>query len=464
MASKSLVIIGAGPGGYTAAFRAADLGMQVTLIDSSARLGGVCLNKGCIPSKALLHLAKLIHETNEAGKWGLNFGKPEIDLDGIRNWKNSILAKMTKGLALLQKQRGIRFIQGQARFQSSHSIKVENETLDFDAGLIAVGSRPVIPDIFKWLDGFTLESTLALELDEIPKRLLVVGGGYIGLEMGTVYAALGSRVTVVEMMQGLLPGVDRDLVRPLHSRLRKEFENIFLGTEVTQLIRGEKDVKASFGGEGAPKEQDFDRILLAVGREPNSDSLGLEKTGVELDEKGFIRVDSQYETKDPGIFAIGDVIGGAQLAHKASHEAKIAIQAVAGRVQPAAKPSPIPAVIFTHPEIAWCGMTETEAERAGFPVEIAKLPLGVSARLQTMGGGDGLVKLMIDPESKRILGGGLVGPGVGELIGEVALAIQKKATVHDLAEVIHPHPTLSEALGEAADHFLGQAVHVYKKR
>jgi dihydrolipoyl dehydrogenase len=463
MSEQNLLIIGGGPGGYAAAFLAADKGMQVTLVDEEKQLGGVCLLRGCIPSKTLLHLAKLISEVRHAGNWGLQFGEPAIDIDKLRAWKEQVTGNLTGGLAQLCKQRGIQRIQGRAIFENSGSVRVEGHgALSFDRAIIAVGSRPIIPGDWTEVGSRLMDSTGALELEDIPERLLVIGGGYIGLEMGTVYAALGSKVTVVEMTDGLLQGADRDLVRILQARLKKEFDAIHLNTRVTAIKDAGSCLKVGLRGSGEPEEMEFDRALVSVGRQPNTSDLGLESTQVEVDDKGFVKADSKGRTADPSIFAIGDVVGGAMLAHKASHEAKRAIDGLLGE-SPAEDSLLIPAVVFTDPEIAWCGLTELEAKEKGIEIAIAKFPWGASGRAGTLGRNDGATKLIIDPKTDRILGVGLVGIGVGDLISEAALAIRLKATATDLAETVHPHPTLSETLMEAAEVYLGRSTHQYKK-
>ncbi len=464
MSEQKLLILGGGPGGYAAAFLAADKGMQVTLVDEEKQLGGVCLLRGCIPSKTLLHLAKLISEAKHAGDWGVHFGKLTLDIGKIRAWKEKVTGDFTGGLAQLCKQRGIQWIQGRAVFEDSHSVRVEGHgALSFDRALIAVGSRPIIPKDWTGVGSRLMDSTGALELEEIPERLLVIGGGYIGLEMGTVYAALGSQVTVVEMTDGLLQGADRDLVRILQARLKKEFEAIHLNTRVTAIKDAGACLKVVLEGTGGePEEVEFDRVLVSVGRQPNTSDLGLENTQVEMDDKGFVKADPKGRTADPSIFAIGDVVGGAMLAHKASHEAKRTVDSLLGD-SPADDSLVIPAVIFTNPEIAWCGLTELEAKQKGIEVAIAKFPWGASGRAGTLGRNDGATKLIIDPKTDRILGAGMVGVGVGDLISEAALAIRLKATAADLAETVHPHPTLSETLMEAAEVYLGRSTHQYKK-
>lgn len=461
MSAKNILVVGAGPGGYAAAFLAADSGMKVTLVDPSAQPGGVCLHRGCIPSKTLLHLARLISETRQAKAWGLDFGDPRIDLASIRNWKSQVIDQMASGLVALSKQRKITLVAGHAVFKNSHTVLVSGkEELTFDHAILAVGSVPVVPKEFASINSSrVLDSTSALELQDIPQRLLIVGGGYIGLEMGTFYAALGSKVTVVEMLDGLLPGVDRDLVRPVQSRLSKEFAAIHLNAKVKSLTETAEGLKVVF--EGLP-DQVFDRVLVSVGRRPNSNGIGLENTKVELDERGFVKVDKKQRTADPSISAIGDVVGGAMLAHKASHEGKMAVEALAGKSH--GKHTVVPAVVFTDPEIAWCGLTETEAKSSGKEIIVSKVLWGASGRATTLGRTDGATKLILEPETGRILGVGIVGVGAGELIAEGVLAVEMGARAEDLGGTMHPHPTLSETLMESAELFLGKATHVYKRR
>lgn len=461
MSAKNILVVGAGPGGYAAAFLAADLGMKVTLVDPSAQPGGVCLHRGCIPSKTLLHLARLISETRQAKAWGLDFGEPRIDLASIRNWKSQVVNQMASGLVALSKQRKITLVAGHAVFKNSHTVLVSGKKeLTFDHAILAVGSVPVVPKEFASINSSrVLDSTSALELQDIPQRLLIVGGGYIGLEMGTFYAALGSKVTVVEMLDGLLPGVDRDLVRPVQSRLSKEFAAIHLNAKVQSLTETAEGLKVVF--EGLP-DQVFDRVLVSVGRRPNSNGIGLENTKVELDERGFVKVDKKQRTADPSISAIGDVVGGAMLAHKASHEGKIAVEALAGKSH--GKHVVVPAVVFTDPEIAWCGLTEAEAKSSGKEIIVSKVLWGASGRATTLGRTDGATKLILEPETGRILGVGIVGVGAGELIAEGALAVEMGVHAEDLGGTMHPHPTLSETLMESAELFLGKATHVYKRR
>jgi dihydrolipoamide dehydrogenase len=460
MSTKKLVVLGGGPGGYAAAFLAADKGIDVTLIDAGKKPGGVCLYRGCIPSKTLLHLAHLINETKEAKTWGIDFGKPKIDLDAVRNRKNKIIDKMATGLAQLCKQRKVEFVSGKGVFKEPQIIEVNDKLYPFDHCILATGSSPIQP----FQNGLNLiDSTGALDLESIPEKLLVIGGGYIGLEIGSVYAALGSQVTVVEMMEGLLNGVDRDLVRPLQHRIKNQFEEIYLSTKVSEIKQVESKTHVTIENESGTTQKVFDRILVSVGRAPNTDGLGLEKTQVKLNKKGFVIVDSQQKTSDPNISAIGDVVGGAMLAHKAAHEAKVAVEVIDGESSDFNNRI-IPAVVFTDPEIAWAGLTETEALAQGRKVSIAKFPWGASGRAQTLGRCEGMTKLIIDPESEKIVGVGLTGAGVGELIAEGVLAIETGTKAKDLALSIHPHPTLSETLMEAADVFYGTAIHIHKRK
>ena len=463
MSREHLVILGAGPGGYTAAFLAADRGMKVTLVDAQKSPGGVCLHKGCIPSKALLHVAGNINESRLAKEWGVDFGDPTIDLDRLRNWKEGVLLKMSGGLTMLCKQRGVNYIHGSAAFKDSHTITVSGrDPLEFDHCILATGSRPALPKLFQEGGPRIMDSTAALTLSDIPQRLLVVGGGYIGLEMGSVYAALGSRVCVVEMTNELLPSVDRDLVRPLQGKLSKDFEAIHLNTLVTSVVAEGNSVSVIMKSGEETVEETFDRILVSVGRCPNSDAIGLNNTEVELDENGFVKVDEKQKTTDSSILGIGDVVGGPMLAHKASYEARVAVEGLAGEET---RPSnrTVPAVVFTDPEIAWCGLTESDARLKGEKVEIARFPWAASGRAQALGRTNGISKLVLEAGTGRVLGVGIVGHGAGELIAEGVLAIEMGATAKDLAHTIHPHPTLSETLMEAAEVFFGTATHIHKR-
>lgn len=463
-----VAVIGAGPGGYAAAFRAADLGLRTTLIDPEANPGGVCLYRGCIPSKALLHVAKVMREARDAAAWGVEFGAPRIDVDALRAWKDQVVQKLTGGLGTLSKARNITYVQGRATFRDAHTLAVAHdggaEEMRFEHAIIATGSRPAT------VPGLTLDSprvmnsTRALALEDVPGSLLVIGGGYIGLEMATVYAALGSRVTVVEMLKTLLPGGDRDLVRTLGKAIQRQLHAVLLETQVAEMREDADGIRVSFAGANAPEEpQVYERVLVSVGRTPNADGLGLEHTGAQVNDRGFVEVDAQRRTAEPSIFAIGDVAGDPMLAHKATHEGLTAAEAIAG--QPVAfEPQAIPAVVFTDPEVAWCGLTETDAKAAGRKVKVARFSWSASGRAMTLGGQDGLTKLLLDPEDGRVLGVGIVGAGAGDMIAEGVLAVEMGATAKDLALTIHPHPTLSETLMEAADVFFGQSVHLLTRR
>ena len=468
MNARQLVVIGGGPGGYPAAFLAADLGMKVTMIDQEPNPGGVCLYRGCIPSKALLHAAAILNEAREGSKLGITFDEPKLDLEKMRTWKNSVVQKLTGGLGQLRTQRNIEFIQGRARFTSSSTLKIERkdggtEDMTFEKAILASGSRPaVIPGLPA--SPRVWDSTGALNLETVPSSLLVVGGGYIGLELGSVYATLGTKVTVVEMMPSLLPGADADLVRPLAKRMEKLLAAVLLGTKVVEMKEVANGIEVRFDGANVKEPvQVFDRVLVSVGRKPNSQDLGLETTKVKVDTKGFVTVDPQRRTADPNIFAIGDVAGEPMLAHKATHEGRVAVEAIAGK-KTIFDPRAIPAVVFTAPEIAWCGITEAEAQKAGRTVKIARFPWGASGRATTLNLVDGVTKLIVDPETERVLGLGLAGPGAGEMISEGVLAIEMGATAKDLALTIHPHPTLSETVMESAEVFLGHCTHVYRKK
>ncbi|MCZ6677279.1 MAG: dihydrolipoyl dehydrogenase, partial [Candidatus Poribacteria bacterium] len=441
--STQIAVIGGGPGGYTAAFMAGDLGMQVTLIDLEPNPGGVCLYRGCIPSKALLHLAKVIADSREAVHWGIDFGEPTIHLDRIRAWKEGVVGQMTRGLGELCKRRRVEFIQGQASFLDARTLRIEQDraeakTLSFEHAILATGSQPKTIPNQPPNSPHILDSTGALEFREIPSNMLVVGGGYIGLELGTVYAALGSKVSVVEMTPGLLPGVDRDLVNVLSRRVRKQLHAIMLNTKVAEMKAEANGIRIRFEGEGIEEpEQVFEKILVAVGRQPNTNGLGLENTAVAVDERGFVRVDPQRRTTTPSIYAIGDITGEPMLAHKAAHEGRVAAEAIAGR-KIVFEPRAIPAVVFTDPEIAWCGLTETQAEQESHSVEICRFPWGASGRATTLGRNDGLTKLIVDPKTEQVLGVGIVGPGAGELIAEGALAVEMAAVAADMQWTIHP--------------------------
>ncbi|MEY2700601.1 MAG: dihydrolipoyl dehydrogenase [Pseudomonadota bacterium] len=449
-----VLVLGAGPGGYTAAFRAADLGMEVTLVERHPTLGGVCLNVGCIPSKALLHTAKLIHEAQESEETGVAFGQPHIDLEKIRANKNKVVGTLTAGLTQLAKVRKVRVVQGEGAFTSSHSLKVTQadgsaENIDFDYAIIAAGSRAIkIPGFPE--DPRLMDSTAALALEEVPGSLLIVGGGIIGLEMACVYHALGARISVVELQDQLVPGCDADLVRPLHQHVRRQYDNIWLKTRVSAIEARPEGLHVSFEGDAAPVAQTFDRVLVAVGRQPNGHRIAAEAAGVQVDERGFIAVDRQQRTNVPHIFAIGDIVGNPMLAHKATHEAKVAAEVIAGH-KSAFQALTIPSVAYTDPEIAWMGLTETEALARGIPHEKAVFPWAASGRALGIGRKEGLTKLICDPETHRVLGAGIVGVGAGDLIAEAVLALEMGADAEDMALTIHPHPTLSETLAFAAE-------------
>ena len=465
MSNVHLVVLGAGPGGYSAAFYAADQGYKVTLVDASDKLGGVCLHRGCIPSKALLHVSGLMAKIRQAKDFGIDINNPHIDLKILNEWKEGIVSKVSDGLGQLCKQRGITYVTGRGVFVNSNTIKISgSQSIVFDRCVIATGSRPVVPDQFVDSKSVVMDSTEALSLSSIPEKLLVVGGGYIGLEMGTVYSALGSRVTIVEVKDGLLPEVDRDLVRPLQEKLFNEFESVYLGTEVVSIRESGKLGYVTMASAKESKEETFDRVLISVGRRPNTDEIGIENTKVELDSNGFVKVDLKGQTSDSAILAIGDISGEPMLAHKASHEARIAIDGLKGKGGSAFfEDTIIPAVVFTDPEIAWCGLTESEARKKNLKFEVAKFPWRASGRAHTLGRTEGSTKLILQPESKRVLGVGIVGYGAGELIAEGVLAINMGAKADDLSHCIHPHPTLSETIMESADVFLGTATHIYKR-
>ncbi|MBT6295934.1 MAG: dihydrolipoyl dehydrogenase [Nitrospina sp.] len=463
MSKSHLVVLGAGPGGYSASFHAADQGFKVTLVDARDKLGGVCLHSGCIPSKALLHIAGLLAETRQVKDRGIDFDDPRIDLKHLNKWKDEIISNFSGGLDLLCKQRGINYVTGRGFFVDSNTIKTsEGHSIIFDHCIIATGSRPVVPSQFSSSKKVIMDSTEALKLSSIPKKLLIVGGGYIGLEMGTVYSAFGSSVTMVEIKDGLLPDVDRDLVRPLQNKLSSEFESIYLDTAVVSICEVGGFGHVTMASSNESREEKFDRVLMSVGRRPNIDKIRLENTKVQLDSNGFVKVDFKGQTSDPAILAIGDISGEPMLAHKASYEARIAIDGLKGK-KVTSRNTIIPAVVFTDPEIAWCGLTESEAKMKNLDFQVAKFPWRASGRAHTLGRTEGFTKLILQPESKRVLGVGIIGYGAGELIGEGVLAINMGATADDLSHCIHPHPTLSETIMESADVFLGTATHIYKR-
>jgi dihydrolipoamide dehydrogenase len=462
---NELIIIGGGPGGYAAAFLAADKGMKVTLIDAAERPGGTCLFVGCIPSKALLHTAKLITEARDAEQFGLQFQPPKIDVNGVRGHWMKVVDGLSKNLLDLCKRRKVEFVRSRATFVDSQTVQLsDGSRRRFQHCIVATGSVPVLRGPLGLKSPRVIDSTGALKLEDVPASLLVVGGGYIGLELGFVYAALGSNVTVVEMTGGLLPGVDRDLVLPLQKRLEKLFDAIHLSTKVVHLEESGKGIRATLEGEEVKQKQPvFDRVLVAVGRKPNSAELGLEKTRVKLDARGFIGVDEKRRTADERIFAVGDVAGEPMLAHKASHEGKVAVEAIAGEA-PAYDYRAVPAVVFTDPEIAWCGLTESEAKQQKREVKVARFPWGASGRAATLGRQEGVTKLIVDPETDIVLGVGIVGTDAGEMISEGCLAVEMGATASDLSLTMHPHPTLSETVGEAAESLHGKATNLYRPR
>jgi dihydrolipoamide dehydrogenase len=460
-----LAVLGAGPGGYTAAFRAADLGLRVALVERYPTLGGVCLNVGCIPSKALLHAARVIEDAQAMSEHGVRFGAPQIDAARLRDWKSSVVGRLTDGLRNLARQRKVAVVQGTASFISPHEMRVDDggagRTVSFQQCIIAAGSEsvrlPGLPD-----DPRIIDSTGALELD-LPASLLVIGGGIIGLEMATVYAALGVKVSVVELTDGLMPGCDRDLVRPLEKRIAHQFESILLGTRVTAVEPTANGLSVTFAGEKAPGPQVYDKVLVAVGRAPNGKRFAAEAAGVKVDERGFIAVDRQMRTNVPHIFAIGDVVGQPMLAHKATHEGKVAAEAAAG-LKTRFEASVIPSVAYTDPEIAWVGLTETDARARGVAFEKAAFPWAASGRSLAIGRDEGFTKLLFDPESHRVIGGGIVGTNAGDLIAEVGLAIEMGADAADIGLTIHPHPTLSETVAMAAESFEGTLTDLYVPR
>ncbi len=463
---KHLVVIGSGPGGYAAAFHAADHGLQVTLIGGDENPGGVCLYRGCIPSKTYLHVAKLLNEAREAAAWGVTFSEPAIDIDRLRGWKESVVGSLTGGLGQLAKARKVTYRQGTAQFRDARSLMVTGpggeQVVEFDAAIIATGSRPVMPGIFP-ASPLVMDSTGALELADVPGTLLVVGGGYIGLELGSVYAALGSQVTVVEAADGLAPGADRDLIGVLQKQLEHRFAEILVGTKVLSMSADQQVTVTLAGLDLADTERTFDKALISVGRRPNADGLALEHTGVQVDPQGFIQVNEQRRTTTDGLWAIGDVAGQPMLAHKASYEARVAVDDILGKPT-AYDPAAIPAVVFTDPEIAWCGLTENECRTRGRDVKITRFPWAASGRAQTIGRSDGLTKIITDTNNERVLGVGIAGAGAGELIAEAVLAIEMGARAADLRMTIHAHPTLSETVMESAEMFFGQSPHYLQRR
>ncbi|RMF37527.1 MAG: dihydrolipoyl dehydrogenase [Planctomycetota bacterium] len=470
---SQLVVLGGGPGGYAAAFLAADEGMQVTLVEADARLGGTCLLRGCIPSKALLHVARVISEVDELREdWGVTYPAPQIDVDRVRQRKEKVIETLSGGLAQLARRRNVTVVRAKGVFENSTTLRLEGDDpsipdggqLTFDHCVLATGSVPAMPPNFDIGSSLVMDSTGALQLERIPETMLVVGGGYIGLEMGTVYANLGTKVTVVELLDGLLMGADRDLVKPLERRLQKLFDGrIFLNTKVGSLAEVDGQVEVTFEGPNKYGHQRFDRVLVSVGRRPVSRGIGLENTRVQIDDRGFAVCDRQQRTADPHIWAIGDVAGEPMLAHKATHQGRLAVEVILGKPVQFDKAA-IPAVVFTDPEIAWAGLTEEEAKREGRAIEVAVYPWAASGRAQALGRTEGFTKWLVDPETGRLLGCGMVGPGAGELIAEAVLAIEMRCEAGDVAESIHPHPTLSETLMNAAEVFFGTATEIYKPK
>lgn len=458
-----IIVLGAGPGGYAAAFTAAEHGKKVVLVEMDDRLGGVCLNRGCIPSKALLHAAHVKSSAVKAADFGLKFSEPTLDLSKLRDWKNGIIAKLSDGVKVLASKRGVTVIKGKGYFEDSNTLRIETQQgqlfYTYDQAIVAVGSQPAIPAAFDLGSKRVMTSTEALEIEDIPETLLVIGGGYIGMELGTVYSELGSKVTLVEAGPAILAGADPDLSRPVVKYANTHFETVMTSTKITKMATSGKQIKVIYESETGPGEALFDKVLVSIGRTPNSKNMGLENTQVKLDERGYIQVNDQQQTNDPKIYAIGDIAGGLMLAHKASKEAKIAIEVITG--ENSRFNHAIPAVVFTHPEIAWCGLTETEAKAKGMNVKVSKFPWAASGRAMTLHQTEGVTKLVIEAETDRILGVGVVGEGAGELIGEGVLAVEMGANAKDLAETIHAHPTLSETIMEAAEAFYGLSTHIY---
>lgn len=465
--TSEILVLGAGPGGYTAAFYAADKGKKVTLVEQNRRLGGICLNVGCIPSKAFLHATELLRESKGSAQRGIEFGPAKIDLDRLRNWKESILDKLGQGIKQLAQHRGVEVVYGRGHFEDSQTLRVETadgqKFIRYEKAIIAVGSKPSMPNAFDLGNKRIMTSTEALELPDIPQDLLVVGGGYIGMELGTVYAALGSNVVVLEALPSILTGIDADLVRPVARAAQKAFKEIRVNTKVVKMATAGPKIKVNLEVNKEPREELYDRVLVSVGRSPNDADLGLENTKVTKDDRGFIQCNAQQQTEDPSIYAIGDISGGTLLAHRASKQAKIAVEAMLGETS-AFENIVIPAVVYTDPEVAWCGLTESEAKDKGTEIEVAKFLWGASGRALTLDRPDGLTKLIIEPETERILGVGIVGVGAGELISEGVLAVEMGATARDIADSVHPHPTLSETLMEAAESFYGTATHTLSRR
>ncbi len=465
--NADVVVLGAGVGGYTSAFYAADRGRQVLLVEQESTLGGVCLQRGCIPSKALLHATKMAEEAEHSGFRGIEFSKPTVDVNKLRTWKESVIAKMTGGLKQIAKIRGVTVMTGRGYFEDAKTLRVETsegqQLVTFNHMIIAAGSRPALPKAFDLGNPRIMTSTEALELPDIPETLLVVGGGYIGMELGTVYAGLGSKVTLVEAMPGLLGDMDADLLRPVLQKAQKSFKELRFGVKVTKMSTAGKKIKVNMEVDGKKLEELYDRVLVSVGRTPLTSNLGIENAGIEKDEKGFIRVNEHQQTAVANIYAVGDIVGGLMLAHKASKEARIAVENITGE-HTAFKNIIIPAVVFTDPEVAWAGITENEAKKQNIPHKVARFPWGASGRAVSFDRPDGLTKLIIDPDTERVLGVAVCGAGAGELIAEGVLAIETGLTARDLAECVHPHPTLSETIMEAAEVFYGTSSHMASAR
>ena len=462
-----IVVVGAGPGGYAAAFYAADLGKKVILIEKETRLGGVCLNRGCIPSKALLYATHQIVNARESAHRGITFAEPKVELEKLRAWKESVLAKLSGGVATLAKMRGVQVMQGRGYFEGSNKLRVETDKgqqfVEFDKAILAVGSKAAMPKAFDLGNPRVMTSTGALEVEDVPENLLIVGGGYIGMELGFVYSALGSKIVMVEALDNILAGADQDLARPVAANAKKAFKEIRLKAKVIKMATAGKQIKVAMEFEGKKVEELYDRVLVAVGRVPNSADLGLENTKVTLDERGFVKVNTQQQTDDPNIYAIGDIAGGILLAHKAHKEARIAVEVINGE-NSAFENVIVPAVVFTDPELAWCGMTEAEAKEKGIKYEVSKFPWTASGRALSFDRTDGVTKMIVDPATSRILGVGICGAGAGELIAEAVIAMEMGATVDDIGLSVHPHPTLSETLMECADAFYGHATHTISKK
>jgi dihydrolipoamide dehydrogenase len=462
-----VIVLGGGPGGYAAAFYAADKGKKVILVEQEKNLGGVCLNRGCIPSKALLYATHNISTARESAHRGITFAEPQIDLNKLRDWKNGVVQKLAGGIVMIAQRRGVQVIHGRGYFEDAKTLRVETadgqKFFNFEQLIIAVGSKPAMPKAFDLGNPRVMTSTEALQIEDIPENILVIGGGYIGMELGTVYATLGSKVTVVEAMDSILAGGDADLVRPVVRYAEKNFREVRLKAKVVKMATVGKQIKVVTEKDGQQKEEMYDRVLVSVGRVPNAADLGLENAGIERDEKGFIKVNHQQQTNVPGVYAIGDIAGGVMLAHKASREARVAVENIIGE-NTTFENVIIPAVVFTDPEVAWAGLTENEAKAKGIEVEVAKFPWAASGRALSFDRTDGLTKLIIEPLTERILGVGIVGAGAGELIGEAVVAIEMGATVEDLALCVHPHPTVSETIMEAAEVFFGTSTHTFTRK